>query len=141
MSILEAALLAEATQCPINFLHLSSKQALEAGIQTRREHAALNIVLETTLHHLMLTCETAGGMIGKVNPPIRSQPDVDYLWEGISNGEVDTVVSDHACCMEENKREDDLWGSLPGFGGSSLLYPTLISEGFHKRNISLTRIE
>jgi dihydropyrimidinase/allantoinase len=42
--------------------------------------------------------------------------------------------------MEEDKREDDLWGSLPGFGGSSLLYPTLISEGFHKRKVPLTRI-
>ncbi len=140
LSIVEAALLAEATACPINLLHLSSKQALEAGIRSRREHPEIDIVLETTLHHLTLTCETAGGIIGKVNPPIREQDDVDYLWEGIANGEVDTVVSDHACCMEEDKREDDLWGSLPGFGGSSLLYPTLISEGFHRRNVSLTRI-
>jgi dihydropyrimidinase/allantoinase len=89
---------------------------------------------------LTLTYETAGGIAGKVNPPIREQQDVDYLWEGIANGEVDTVVSDHACCMEEEKRDDDLWGSLPGFGGSSLLYPTLISEGFHKRNVPLVRI-
>ena len=140
LSILEATLLAETTGCPINLLHLSSRQALEAGIQSRREHPTIDIVLETTLHHLTLTCETAGGVIAKVNPPIRSQEDVNYLWEGIANGEVDTVVSDHACCMEEEKREDDLWGSLPGFGGSSLLYPTLISEGFHKRNVSLTRI-
>jgi dihydropyrimidinase/allantoinase len=140
LSIVEAVLLAEATRCPINLLHLSSRQALEAGIRSRREHPELDIVLETTLHHLTLTCETAGGMIGKVNPPIRGQEDINYLWEGIANGEIDTVVSDHACCMEEDKREDDLWGSLPGFGGSSLLYPTLISEGFHKRNVPLTRI-
>lgn len=140
LSITEAAVLAEATRCPINLLHLSSREALESGIKTRRENPALDIILETTLHHLTLTCESAGGIIGKVNPPIRDQEDVDYLWEGIANGEVDTVVSDHACCMEENKREDDLWGSLPGFGGSSLLYPTLISEGFHRRNLPLTRI-
>ncbi len=140
LSIKEAAVLAEATRCPINLLHLSSREALESGIRTRRENPGLDIILETTLHHLTLTCETAGGIIGKVNPPIRAQEDVNYLWEGIASGEVDTVVSDHACCMEENKREDDLWGSLPGFGGSSLLYPTLISEGFHKRNLPLTRI-
>lgn len=140
LSILEAVLLAEATGCPVNLLHLSSRQALEAGIRARREHPSLDIVLETTLHHLTLTCETAGGVIGKVNPPIRGQEDVNYLWEGIASGEVDTVVSDHACCMEEEKKDADLWGSLPGFGGSSLLYPTLISEGFHKRNVPLTRI-
>jgi dihydroorotase-like cyclic amidohydrolase len=140
LSILEAVLLAEATGCPVNLLHLSSRQALEAGIRARREHPSLDIVLETTLHHLTLTCETAGGVIGKVNPPIRGQEDVNYLWEGIASGEVDTVVSDHACCMEEEKKDADLWGSLPGFGGSSLLYPTLLSEGFHKRNVPLTRI-
>jgi dihydropyrimidinase/allantoinase len=140
LSILEAVLLAKATQCPINLLHLSSKRALQAGIEARRENPDMDIILETTLHHLALTCETAGGVIGKVNPPIRHQEDVDYLWQGIRKGEVDTVVSDHACCMEENKKEDDLWASLPGFGGSSLLYPVLISEGFHKRNVSLTRI-
>lgn len=140
LSVVEAAVLAEATGCPINLLHLSSRQALEAGIRSRREHPTIDIILETTLHHLTLTCETAGGIIGKVNPPIRGQEDINYLWEGIASGEVDTVVSDHACCMEEDKREDDLWGSLPGFGGSSLLYPTLISEGFHKRKVPLTRI-
>jgi dihydroorotase (multifunctional complex type) len=140
LSILEAVLLAETTGCPINLLHLSSKDALQAGIRARRQHPECDIVLEVTLHHLMLTWDTAGGVIGKVNPPIRKREDAEFLWSGIANGEVDTVVSDHACCMEEHKKEDDLWGSLPGFGGSSLLYPTLISEGFHKRNISLQRI-
>ena len=140
LSILEAVLLAEATGCPINLLHLSSKEALQAGIKARRKHPSLGIVLETTLHHLALTCDSAGGVIGKVNPPIRHQEDVDFLWQGILGGEVDTVVSDHACCMEEDKKEDDLWASLPGFGGSSLLYPILISEGFHKRKVPLTKI-
>lgn len=140
LSILEAVLLAQTTGCPINLLHLSSKDALRAGIKARRKHPRLGIVLETTLHHLALTCDTAGGIIGKVNPPIRHQEDVDFLWKGILDGEVDTVVSDHACCMEEEKKPDDLWSSLPGFGGSSLLYPILISEGFHKRGLSLTRI-
>jgi dihydroorotase-like cyclic amidohydrolase len=140
LSILEAVLLADVTGCPINLLHLSSKEALQAGIRARREHPHLNIVLETTLHHLALTCETAGGVKGKVNPPIRHREDVECLWKGILDGEVDTVVSDHACCMEEEKKESDLWSSLPGFGGSSLLYPILISEGFHKRKAPLTRI-
>jgi dihydropyrimidinase/allantoinase len=54
------------------------------------------------------------------------------------SGEVDTVVSDHACCMEEMK-QGDTWGALPGFGGSSLIYPVLLSEGVHKRGLSLAR--
>ena len=41
--------------------------------------------------------------------------------------------------MESSKGED-LWPALPGFGGTALLYPVLLSEGFHKRGVSLQRI-
>jgi len=140
LSIHEAAILADATGCPVNLLHLSSRDALQAGVDVRRQYPAHDIKLETTLHHLALTYDTAGGIKGKVNPPIRTAADATFLWEGIKNGTVDTVVSDHACCGEEHKREDDLWGSLPGFGGSSLLYPILISEGCHKRGIEPARV-
>jgi dihydropyrimidinase/allantoinase len=140
LSIHEAAILAQATGCPINLLHLSSREALAAGIDVRRQYPGLDIVLETTLHHLALTFDTAGGIKGKVNPPIRGREDCEYLWRGILSGEVDTVVSDHACCMEEHKKDQDLWGSLPGFGGSSLIYPVLLSEGYHKRSVPLARI-
>jgi len=139
LSIHEAMVLADATGCPINLLHLSSQQALQAGIETRRQNPHMNIRLETTLHHLALTYDTAGGIKGKVNPPIRTQEDAEYLWQGVLDGQVDTVVSDHACCFEEQKGED-LWAALPGFGGSSLLYPILLSEGYHKRKLGLTRI-
>lgn len=139
LSIHEAVILADAANCPINLLHLSGQMALQAGIDVRRQYPHLGIQLEVTLHHLALSCDTVGGLIGKVNPPIRTQQDAAFLWQGIENGEVDTVVSDHACCFEEDKGPD-LWSALPGFGGSSLLYPVLISEGYHKRRISLTRI-
>ncbi len=140
LSIAEAVILAEATGCPINLLHLSSREALAAAIDARHDHPELDISLEVTLHHLCLSYDGGSGVIGKVNPPIRTQQDADFLWEGIARGEVDTVVSDHACCLEEQKKEEDLWGSLPGFGGSALLYPLLLSEGFHRRQLPLTRI-
>ena len=55
-----------------------------------------------------------------------------------SAGKSNTVVSDHACCLEEVKQKD-LWSALPGFGGTSLLYPVLLSEGVRKRGLSLAR--
>jgi dihydropyrimidinase/allantoinase len=144
LSVHEAAILADATGCPINLLHLSSRDALQAGIDVRRQYPAHDIKLETTLHHLALDHEELDrngiGIRGKVNPPIRTREHSEFLWQGIASGAIDTVVSDHACCGEEHKHEDDLWGSLPGFGGSSILYPVLLSEGCHKRNISLHRV-
>jgi len=140
LSIHEAGVLADATGCPLNLLHLSSREALEAAIEIRTRYPQLDIVCETTLHHLALTCDTAGGIKGKVNPPIRNSADVESLWQGIRSGQVDTVVSDHACCQEVAKNEDDLWGSQPGFGGSALSYPVLLSEGWHKRGVAPVRL-
>jgi dihydropyrimidinase/allantoinase len=140
LSIQEAGVLADETSCPVNFLHLSSRKAIEAGVDVRTRHPEMDITMETTLHHLALTWATAGGGLkSKVNPPIRTQEDQDALWRALIRGHIDTVVSDHACCMEELK-QGDTWTALPGFGGTSLLYPVLLSEGVHKRGLPLARV-
>ncbi|MBV9121204.1 MAG: dihydroorotase family protein [Chloroflexi bacterium] len=140
LAIAEATLLADVTNCPVNLLHLSSAEALAGGQKARLDYPGLDIQLETTLHHLALTFETAGGIqSGKVNPPIRTQADIDALWRGVMTGHVDQVVSDHACCMLEEKQGGP-WEALPGFGGTALIYPFMISEGFHKRGMPLQRV-
>ncbi len=138
LAIAEAMVLTDATGCPVNLLHLSSGEAVLAGTQGRRDHPHLDIRLETTLHHLALTHETAHGILGKVNPPIRTEADREAIWQAVVDGRVDTVVSDHACCAEAEKQRD-LWGALPGFGGTALLYPYLMSEG-RRRGLSPARV-
>ena len=138
LSMAEAMVLADATRCPVNLLHLSSAEAVAAAASSRRQQPHLDIRLETTLHHLALTWDTAGGILGKVNPPIRTADDREALWEAVLDGRIDTVVSDHACCAEEDKARD-LWSALPGFGGTALLYPYLLSEG-PRRGLSLPRV-
>jgi dihydropyrimidinase/allantoinase len=142
LSIEEAGVLADATGVNVNFLHLSSGLALRTSIDVAARYPGLDVNRETTLHHLALDHETLdarGGLGGKVNPPIRTKADNEALWEGLRSGTVHTVASDHACCMEESKG-DDLWPALPGFGGTALLYPVLVSEGHHKRGLPLRRI-
>lgn len=139
LSMAEAVVLADATRCPVNLLHLSSGEAVASGARARREFPHLDIRLETTLHHLALTYATAGGIRGKVNPPIRTEADREALWQAVQDGRIDTVVSDHACCSEADK-EGDLWKALPGFGGTALLYPYLLSEGHGRRGLSLARV-
>ncbi|AZK97685.1 MULTISPECIES: dihydroorotase [Streptomyces] len=141
VAIGEAATLAAHAGARVNLLHLSSADALESALTARRHHGT-DMRFEVTLHHLCLDHETLdarGGLGGKVNPPIRTARDAERLWEGVRDGSVDWVASDHACCMEEEKG-DELWPARPGFGGSALLYPVLLSEGFHRRGIPLTRI-
>jgi len=139
LSMAEAVILADASRCPINLLHLSSRDAVTAASEAKQDYPHLDVRMETTLHHLALTYATAGGMIGKVNPPIRTEDDRAALWEAVLDGRIDTVASDHACCFEEQKGED-LWKALPGFGGTALLYPYLMSEGHHARGLAMARI-
>jgi dihydroorotase-like cyclic amidohydrolase len=141
LSIEEAGVLADATGVSVNFLHLSSELALSTAVEVARRYPQADLRREVTLHHLALACEDLDGkgLGGKVNPPIRSRRDNEALWEGVARGEVSWVASDHACCMESEKG-DDLWPAQPGFGGTALLYPVLLSEGYHKRGLSLTRI-
>ncbi|HEX9710959.1 MAG TPA: dihydroorotase family protein [Actinomycetota bacterium] len=139
LSIEEAGVLADATRARVNFLHLSSDLALRTALEVSTRYPHLEANLETTVHHLALSNEDLQGLGGKVNPPIRARADNEALWEGLRHGQVGTVASDHACCMESSKG-DDLWPALPGFGGTALLYPVLISEGHHKRGIPLDRI-
>lgn len=139
LSIHEAGVLADATRCRVNLLHLSSAEALRGALEVERLYPGLDLRCETTLHHLCLTHDSIEGLGGKVNPPIRTREDVEALWQGVLDGTIDWIASDHACCMEAEKG-DDVWPALPGFGGTALVYPVLISEGFHRRGLPLERV-
>ncbi|MGH3320996.1 MAG: dihydroorotase [Streptosporangiaceae bacterium] len=138
LAVTEAGVLAAASRCPVNLLHLSSDQALAAATKVRRENPGLDVRAETTLHHLALTYDRYPDQRGKVNPPIRAQHDLESLWSGVLSGDIDWIVSDHACCGEEHK-EGDLWSAWPGFGGTALLYPFLLTEGV-RRGLSVERV-
>jgi len=139
MAIKEVEVLISETQCPVNLLHLSSIDAIEAGIEAVERNPKLNILLEGTLHHLGLSNDIKYGKLGKVNPPIREKEHVGALWEAVINGDIKTVVSDHACSTKKIK-EGDLWTSLAGFGGTEIIFPLLLTEGYRKRGVSLQRI-
>ena len=137
LAVAEVGVLAGHTRCPINLLHLSSEEALQAALELKALDSYLDVRLETTLHHLALTYQNYNDQRGKVNPPIRADSDVDALWRGVLRGEIDWICSDHACCSEEHK-EGDLWQALPGFGGTALIYPFILTEG-PKHGLSLQR--
>jgi dihydroorotase (multifunctional complex type) len=141
LSIHEAGVLASEARVRVNLLHLSSADSVRAVREIRGLYPELDIRAETTLHHVCLTYDMleGKGLGGKVNPPIRAQQDVDALWQAVLEGTIQWLASDHACCLEELKK-DELWPAQPGFGGTALIYPVMISEGYHKRGLSLSAI-
>jgi allantoinase len=144
LAVFIASYLAYETQCAnINLLHLSSRKALEAALMMRDLFPHIDFRREVTIGHLLLDVDSPAGPQAKVNPPIRPRADVEYLWEKLLAGEVDWVVSDHACCKAEFKVDakspGDIWLAKSGFGGTEYLLSGLYSEG-RKRGLTPNRI-
>ena len=143
LAVAIAAYLAHETGLPkINLLHLSSQKALEAALLMARTFEHIDFRREVTIGHLLASIETAHGLGGKVNPPLRPAADVEALWQHVLEGSVDWVASDHACCREEFKfgrPADDVWLAKSGFGGAEYLLPGLVSEG-RRRGLPYHRI-
>lgn len=127
----------------VNLLHLSGRKALEAALMMEGLFPHISFKKEVTIGHLLLDVDSPAGPYAKVNPPIRPREDVEYLWEKVLSGDVDWVVSDHACCKAEMKvseeHPDDIWLSKSGFGGTEYLLSGLFSEG-SKRGLSPNRM-
>ena len=143
LAIAIASYLAHATDLPtINLLHLTSAQAMESAMTMAKAFPHIDFRREVTLAHLITDIDTGNPVGGKVNPPLRPRADVEALWEHMLAGNIDWVVSDHACCKEEMKfgdDPDDIFLSKSGFGGAEYLLPGLFSEG-RRRGLSETDI-
>jgi dihydroorotase len=124
--------LAELTGGWVHFAHLSSRQSVELIRQAKRR--GLRITCEVTPHHLALTHEAVGEFDtrAKVNPPLRTEQDRLALIEGLRDGTIDCVATDHAPHTDWEKDAD--FDSAP-FGTSgletalSVCVETLVSPG------------
>ncbi len=144
LAVFIAAYLANEAALPtINLLHLSSRKAVQAALMMAEVFPQIDFRREVTIGHLMLDVNAKAAELAKVNPPIRPREDVEYLWRSLLAGELDWVVSDHACCRHESKIParyfGNIWMAKSGFGGTEYLLPALVSEGM-KRGMGLNHM-
>ena len=147
LAIWIASYLAYETEClNINLLHLTSRKAVEAALMMQEVFPHINFRREVTIGHLLLDYDAPSACHAKVNPPIRSREDVEFLWDKVLDGKIDWVVSDHACCSEELKTDNqdhrdgkNIWVSKSGFGGTEYLLSGLYSEG-GRRGMTVNRM-
>jgi allantoinase len=144
LAVFIAAYLANEAALPnINLLHLSSRKAVQAAMMMSEVFPHIDFKREVTIGHLMLDITSKAAELAKVNPPIRPREDVEFMWEALLAGELDWVVSDHACCRHETKIAKqyfgNIWMAKSGFGGTEYLLPALVSEGM-KRGMGLNHM-
>lgn len=130
--------LAEETGCAYHVCHISTKESVEL-IRQAKAHG-VDVTCETAPHYLVL-CDEDMQEDGrfKMNPPLRSREDKKALIEGIKDGTIDMIATDHAPHSTEEKGRG-LEKSLMGVVGLETAFPVLYTELVTKNIITLDRL-
>jgi len=114
----------------LHIVHLSTSEALPELRSARSEGLAVSV--ESCPHYLHLSAETisVGATLCKCAPPIRSRENCERLWQGLKDGTIDLVVTDHSPCPPAMKRLDEgnfrtAWG---GIASLSVALPLMWTE-------------
>lgn len=130
--------LAEETGCAYHVCHISTKESVELIRQAKAR--GVDVTCETAPHYLVL-CDEDMQEDGrfKMNPPLRSREDKKALIEGIKDGTIDMMATDHAPHSAEEKGRG-LEKSLMGVVGLETAFPVLYTELVTKNIITLDRL-
>lgn len=130
--------LAEETGCAYHVCHISTKESVELIRQAKAR--GVDVTCETAPHYLVL-CDEDMQEDGrfKMNPPLRSREDKEALIEGIKDGTIDMIATDHAPHSAEEKGRG-LEKSLMGVVGLEAAFPVLYTELVMKNIITLDRL-
>ncbi|MAE11212.1 MAG: hypothetical protein CL876_04785 [Dehalococcoidales bacterium] len=126
------------TGCPVYIVHVSNKETVDVIRYLRQR--GVKIYAETCPHYLTLTKSTPMGLLARMSPPLRSESDIEYLWQAVADGTFDTIGSDHVPLMRQQKEEDGVWKGIPGVGGIGAVLPLIMTEGVNKGRITIERM-
>lgn len=130
--------LAEETGCRYHVCHISTKESVD--IIRRAKARGVKVTCETAPHYLTLCDEDLqeDGRF-KMNPPLRSREDMQALIEGVKDGTVDVIATDHAPHSAEEKSKG-LAGSAMGVVGLETAFPVLYTKLVKPGVISLEKL-
>ncbi|MCD5414733.1 MAG: dihydroorotase [Clostridiales bacterium] len=122
--------------------------ALGEGARMVREAKmrGVDVVAETCPHYLFFNYQesmTKHGVFAKIAPPLRTKKDNELLWKGLQDGSIDFIGTDHApyeVATEKTAKGLHIWNAFPGIPGVETMVPVIVSEGYNKGRISLSRL-
>ena len=122
--------LAKVTKARLHMAHVSTIDSIKAIRIAKKEGS--NVTCEVTPHHIALTTEESNY---RVNPPIREKEDINAIIEGIKDGTVDCIGTDHAPHTEEDKAK-----GAPGMVGIETAFSICYTELVKKNGISINKL-
>ena len=137
--VMRGILLAEYTGGKIHIAHISSKRSVELVREAKSR--GIDVTAEAAPHHFTLTdeCVRAFDTNYKMNPPLRQQKDVDAIIEGLQDGTIDCIASDHAPHSIEDKELEYIYAPNGIIGLETQLSLTL-TELYHKGKLTLGQV-
>ncbi len=133
--------LAEMSGSPMYVVHMSTGLARDEIKESADR--GLPVYSETCPHYLTFTEEAYKRPNGNryiMSPPLRSDEDRTKLWQGLANGFIKTVASDHVCFNSNQKNQPDFTKVPNGVIGTEMILPILYSGGVGKGILPLTRL-
>jgi len=134
--------LAELTGGPYHVCHMSARQSLRA-VRAAKERGMTNVSCEVAPHHFVLTDASLESPIrydtnAKMNPPLREAADRDAMLQGIADGTVDVIATDHAPHHADEKLVE--FDRAPfGIVGLETCVPLVFDRLVHAGRIPVTR--
>lgn len=133
---------ANGQDCHVHIVHLSSGEAIGRINKARQE--GLSLTIETCPHYLTLCSEEIpdGKTLFKCCPPIRENANRQQLWQGLKDGIIDFIVSDHSPCTPQLKHlasgdVEKAWGGILALQfGLPLIWTESKQRGFDLTDIS-----
>ena len=132
-------LMAEYTGGRIHIAHISTKNSVNLVREAKKK--GIKVTAEVTPHHFTLTDDSLKSYDTnfKMNPPLRTQEDVDAIVKGLKDGTIDCIASDHAPHSLEEK-ESEFQFAPNGIVGFETTVGLAYSELFHKNKLSLEEL-
>ncbi|MEW6196114.1 MAG: dihydroorotase [Bacteroidota bacterium] len=137
--VMRDIMLAEFTGAKVHIAHVSSKNAVELVRQAKKK--GINITAEVTPHHFTLTDEMVKTFDTnyKMNPPLRTRADIDAMIEGLKDGTIDCIASDHAPHSIEEKEMEFIYAPN-GIIGLETTLGIALSDLVHKKHLTIEQL-
>jgi dihydroorotase len=132
-------LMAEYTEGRIHIAHISTKNSVNLVREAKKK--GIKVTAEVTPHHFTLTDDSLKSYDTnfKMNPPLRTQEDVDAIIKGLKDGTIDCIASDHAPHSIEEK-ESEFQFAPNGIVGFETTVGLSFSELLHKNKLSIEEL-